>query len=88
MFNHLQIINAINEACTTAYDIHPSDLRLRLIRFDKNKGILRCLHDQRDHTIFLLQSITHIENKPIQLQTIATSGTIKALVNKHMKELK
>jgi RNase P/RNase MRP subunit POP5 len=64
--NKKEIINLVNE----------SDLKLRLIFYNKEYGIVRCPHFDKDKTIAFLQTIK-INNCPIQ--TLKTSGTIKKL---------
>ncbi|HMA83366.1 MAG TPA: Rpp14/Pop5 family protein [Candidatus Thermoplasmatota archaeon] len=60
--------------------------KIYLTRFNGWKGIVRCKHTEKQNTINLLQSITQINGKSVVIQTIATSGTIKSLVQKHDKE--
>ena len=57
---------------------------IRLIRFDGMKGIVKCNHTEKENTITLLQSIEKISSKEVQVETFGTSGTIKALIRKHM----
>jgi len=58
---------------------------LALIRFDGTNGILKCNHIEKENTIKLLQSIQNISSNKVQLKTLATSGTIKALTTKYIK---
>jgi len=57
---------------------------LYLIRFDGDKGILKCNHVEKENTIKLLKSIKKISSKKVEIETLGTSGTIKSLVKKHM----
>ena len=57
-----------------------------LIRFDGQKGILKCNHLEKENAIKLLKTIKEIKSKKVEIETIGTSGTIKALINKHMEE--
>ena len=57
---------------------------LTLIRFDGTNGILKCNHTEKENTIKLLQSINNVSSYKVQLKTVGTSGTIKALTNKYM----
>ena len=57
---------------------------IRLIRFEENKGIVKCNHIEKDNTINLLRSINKISTYKIKVDTLGTSGTIKALIHKHM----
>jgi len=50
---------------------------IKIIKFDKQKGIIRCNHLEKENAIKLLNSIN-------QINTIGTSGTIKALTKKYM----
>jgi len=55
-----------------------------LVRFNKDKGILRCNHIEKENTIKLLISIKKISSHKVIIETLGTSGTIKALIRKHM----
>jgi RNase P/RNase MRP subunit POP5 len=55
-----------------------------LIRFNGEKGIIKCSHIEKENTIELLKSIKKIASFNVKIDTIGTSGTIKALVKKHM----
>lgn len=55
-----------------------------LIRFDGEKGIVKCNHVEKENTIRLLKSINKISSYKLEIKTVGTSGTIKALVKKHM----
>ena len=57
---------------------------IRLIRFEEDKGIVKCNHIEKDNTINLLKSIKEISSSKIKIDTVGTSGTIKALIEKHM----
>ena len=57
---------------------------IRLIRFDGMIGIVICNHTEKENTIKLLQSIEKISSQKVQVETFGTSGTIKALMRKHM----
>ena len=61
------------------------EMDILLIRFNGSKGIVKCDHLEKDNTIRILNSIKKICSNKIELKTIGTSGTIKALINKHMK---
>ena len=74
---------------TYAYDLFKCSLKEKkifLTRFNGKKGIVRCKHTEKENTIKLLQSISELNGKPVIVKTIATSGTIKSLVQKHDKE--
>jgi RNase P/RNase MRP subunit POP5 len=57
---------------------------IRLIRFDGMTGIVKCNHTEKEKTIKLLQSIVKISSQKVQVETFGTSGTIKALMRKHI----
>ena len=57
---------------------------IRLIRFDGEKGILRCNHIEKENAITLLKSIKEIDSEIVNFETVGTSGTIKSLMKKHM----
>ncbi len=59
-------------------------MRIYLTRFDGEKGIVRCSHVEKENTIRLLKSIDRISNQNVTVETLGTSGTIKALIRKHM----
>jgi RNase P/RNase MRP subunit POP5 len=55
-----------------------------LIRFKHKTGILKCNHLEKDNAIKLLTNIKKINKNQVTIETIATSGTIKALIKKHL----
>ena len=57
---------------------------ISLIRFDGEKGILRCNHVEKENTINIIKSIDKINNQLVNFETVGTSGTIKSLIKKHM----
>ena len=60
---------------------------IRLIRFEENKGIVKCNHIEKENTINLLRSIKKISSRKISIDTLGTSGTIKTLIGKHMTDI-
>lgn len=60
---------------------------IRLIRFEENKGIVKCNHIEKENTINLLRSIKKISSRKISIDTLGTSGTIKTLIGKHMTNI-
>jgi len=60
---------------------------IRLIRFQENKGIVKCNHIEKDNTISVLRSIRDISSCKIKIDTLGTSGTIKSLISKHMSNI-
>lgn len=53
------------------------NLKLNLIKFDGEFGILRCSWKYKNDTIEFLNSMTKIKGKDVDLRTIKTTGTIK-----------
>ena len=74
----------IKSQCTTLFQTNCTNMGIRLIRFDGLTGIVICNHTEKENTIMLLQSIEKISFKKVQVETFGTSGTIKALMRKHM----
>jgi RNase P/RNase MRP subunit POP5 len=81
-----EIINEIKEQCKHVFNKGYDEMNLRLIRFDGTKGILKCSHIEKENAIKLLKSIKKISSKKVEIETVGTSGTIKALIKKHMIE--
>lgn len=55
-----------------------------LVRFDGHRGIVKCNHIEKENTIKLLKSIKKISSSNVSIETLGTSGTIKALIRRHM----
>jgi RNase P/RNase MRP subunit POP5 len=55
-----------------------------LVRFDGHRGVVKCNHIEKENTIKLLKSIKKISSYNVSIETLGTSGTIKALIRKHM----
>ena len=78
------MIAIIRKQCIDLYNRDCEELKIFLTRFDGNKGIVKCKHTEKDNTINLLNSIKEISNSKVEIKTVGTSGTIKALIRKHM----
>lgn len=76
------MIDAINQACKAFFEKEMDAAGLRLIRFDGQAGIIRCLNNDKNRVITLVQSITQLSTTKVHAQTIGTSGTIHALLKK------
>ena len=87
VFDKKDMINSIRVNCEKLLDKNFKTLGLFIIKFDGRQGIIRCKHVEKDNTIKLLKSIVEINNEKVKISTIKTSGTIKSLTKKHMKEL-
>ncbi len=59
---------------------------LYVVRFNGEKGIVKCNHVEKENTIKLLNSIEKISSYKVNIQTVGTSGTIKSLLRKHMAD--
>jgi RNase P/RNase MRP subunit POP5 len=59
---------------------------LYVVRFNGEKGIVKCNHIEKENTIKLLNSIEKISSYKVSIQTVGTSGTIKSLLRKHMTD--
>jgi RNase P/RNase MRP subunit POP5 len=77
----------IRRKCKEHFEKNPFEINLKMIKFKDNYGIIRCKHTEKENVINLLRSIENINDKSIKIETIATSGTIKALIRKHMKKI-
>ena len=81
------LISEIKNQCKKMFDRDYTTLGLYLIRYsDKGIGIIRCKHTEKENTIKLLSDIKKIGLVKTHINTVATSGTIKALIRKHMSD--
>ena len=80
------MISALRLYAYNLFECSLKEKKIFLTRFNGKKGIVRCKHTEKENTIKLLQSISELNGKPVIVKTIATSGTIKTLVQKHDKE--
>ncbi len=60
---------------------------IRIIQINGNTGIIKCNHIEKNNLIMLLKSIKKIGSQEVEISTIATSGTIRSLINKHNMNL-
>jgi len=82
------LISEIKNQCIKMFDRDYTTLGLYLIRYsDKGIGIIRCKHTEKENTIKLLSDIKKIGLIKTNINTVATSGTIKALIRKHMSDV-
>ncbi len=82
------MIFEIKNQCKKMFDKDYKNLGLYLIRYnDKGIGIVRCKHTEKENIIKLLISIKKIGCIKTDINTIATSGTIKSLINKHISNI-
>ena len=78
------IIKELKNKCSSLFNTNCYSKGIRLIRFDGKNGIVKCKHTEKENTIKLLNSISNISAKKVKVETFGTSGTIKALIRKHM----
>ena len=62
------------------------EMDLFLVIFNGTQGIVRCKHTEKNNTIKILKRIDEIKDEKVLIDTIATSGTIKSLIKKHMSD--
>ena len=84
MFHRKQVIKKMQSTCSCLFQTNCKTYDFFLTRFNHNTGILRCFHKEKERAIQLLQSIKNIDEEPVVITTIATSGTIKSLIKKHL----
>ena len=85
-FTESELLKDLRVNCKNFLNKDYRDMGLRLIRFDGEKGIMRCNHVEKDDTIKLLRSIKSISSRKAEIETLGTSGTIKSLVSKYMNK--
>jgi len=78
------MIKELRRQCSYLFNKDCDEMGIRLIRFDGTAGIIKCNHVEKENTIKLLRSIKKITTKEIEVTTLATSGTIRSLMKKHM----
>jgi len=74
----------LQRQCNHVFNKDCNTMGIRLIRFNGKAGIIKCNHTEKENAIQLLQSIKKIASKKQEVTTIATSGTIRSLIHKHM----
>ena len=79
-----EINNEIQLQCKNLFNKNCESMGIRLISFNGKKGIVKCTHTEKENTIKLLNSIKNISLNKIDIKTIGTSGTIKALIKKYI----
>lgn len=82
--NKSEMLREIRRQCKFIFSKDCRDMGIRLIRLDGSAGILKCNHLEKENAIMLLKSIKKIGSRDVEVVTIATSGTIRSLVKKHM----
>ncbi len=82
VFSRGEMIKALKFYCDRILGRSHRDVGLLLVRFNGRKGIVRCNHLEKEDTIKLLTSIDEISGVKVNIRTISTSGTIKALLRR------
>ena len=74
----------LQRQCGYLFNKDCNELGIRLIRFNGTAGIIKCNHIEKENTIKLLQSVKKVTSRNISITALATSGTIRSLMKKHM----
>ncbi len=77
----------IQRQCKSIFNKECKEMGIRIIRINGNTGIIKCNHVEKNKVIMLLKSIKKIGSQDVEISTIATSGTIRSLINKHNMNL-
>ncbi len=74
-----EMISALQKMATAMNMLSEGERRPWLTTFRDNRGILRCVHTDKERAIELLTNITELgeEQMKVEITTIKTSGTIK-----------
>ncbi|MEM0493630.1 MAG: Rpp14/Pop5 family protein [Candidatus Thermoplasmatota archaeon] len=80
------IVNTVDILCGKILGKSTYDLNVTLISFNGYNGILRCPHQLKDQMINLLRSIDMVGSSQVSVNTVKTSGTIKALLRRVNKK--
>jgi len=78
------MIYCLQRKCISMYGAPCNTYGIFLTRFKDDKGIVKCFHIEKIRTIELLSSISMIKDTSVQIKTLGTSGTMKALIRKHI----
>ncbi len=60
--------------------------KFRITVFEPDVGILKVPHTTKDSAVGLLNSLSEIRGEPCTVTTLKTSGTIKTLKEKYLRE--
>lgn len=77
------VINRLNELWGEG--VADDAEKLWLVYFRGNVGIARCMHTMKDRAIELINGLSSIEDKKVEVRSIGTSGTIKSAMSKFVK---
>jgi len=81
-----ELIHEIRKQCRDLFKKDCNSMGIYLIRFNGEQGIVKCNHVEKEKTIKLLKSIRQVSSVKVEIETLGTSGTIKTLIKKHMKQ--
>jgi RNase P/RNase MRP subunit POP5 len=81
------IVHIVRKNCKNLFDKDVKDLGIYVIKFNGTYGIVRCKHTEKENTIKLLTNIKNVASEKVEIKTLGTSGTIKSLMKKHMKNI-
>ena len=84
VFTRRDVIQSLQDQCLKQYQNPCKTYGFFLTRFYQNTGILRCFHTEKDRALQFLHLLKTIDNIPVTIKTIGTSGTIKSLIKKHL----
>ncbi len=62
------------------------DNGFRITVYEPEVAILKVPHELKDDAIALLVSVDRVSGRPCKVETLKTSGTIKTLKDKYLKE--
>ncbi len=79
-------IRALNFCCNDMFDKQTQEMKIRVISLNKDYGIVRCKHVEKENVIALLNSINKIGSRNVTIKTVGTSGTLHALRKKYLKK--
>ncbi len=69
----------------TSFGNLAADINPWIVKYKRNKGLLRCAHTKKEAAIKLLTSIKDINGLEIEIKTLGTSGTIKCATRKYFR---
>ena len=81
-----ELIQEIRKQCKDLFKNDCKSMGIYLIRFNGEQGIVKCNHVEKENMIKLLKSIRQVSSVKLEIETLGTSGTIKTLIKKHMKQ--
>jgi len=80
------MFNEIRRKCKQMFNKDTKEMGIKIIRFNQSTGIVKCNRNEKENLILLLKSIKKLDQKSVDILPVATSGTIRSLINKHMSK--